>query len=78
MESPRKTDGVRPGDRFIRVGKYRSEWVVQEIVTFPNLPPHLHLAEAGSTRRALTFSVSALMDRKLFIPVRREAERDAR
>ncbi len=69
----RKNLGVQPGDRFIKLDKYRSEWIVKEILNFPNLPPHLHLAEAGSKRRALTFSVSAILDRKLFIPVRQPA-----
>ena len=71
--SKRRNLGVQPGDRFIKLDKYRSEWVVKELLHFPNLPPHLHLAEAGSKRRALTFSVSALLDRKLFVPVRRSA-----
>lgn len=66
----RKANGVRPGDRFVKVGKYETEWVVKEIVEFPNLPPHIHIAEAGTTRRALTFSLSALLDRSLFTPLR--------
>ncbi len=73
-----KAKGVRPGDRFVKVGKFATEWIVQELLDFPNLPPHLHIVEAGSTRRALTFSVSAVLDRNLFTPLRAVAIDEAR
>ena len=68
MSLKRKERTIQLGDRFFKVGKYNTEWIVKDMIDFPDLPPHLHIAQAGSRKRGLTFSVSALMDRRLFCP----------
>ncbi|MGB0681694.1 MAG: hypothetical protein ACPGOV_03265 [Magnetovibrionaceae bacterium] len=63
-----KAASIKPGDRFVRVGTYKSIWVVRRLLDLEDMPPHLHIQQEGGYR-VLTFSVSALLDKTLFTPL---------
>ncbi len=61
-----QTNSIQPGDRFVKTEDPSVVWVVERLLNLPDLPPHLHISPEGQSKRILTFSVSALLDGKLF------------
>ena len=61
---------IRPGDRFVKAEDKKVVWVVDRVVNFPDLPPHLRLRIEGENKHIRTFSVSAVLDGRLFQKVK--------
>ncbi len=72
----RKIKTIQLGDRFAKVGTYKSVWTVTRILEFPDLPTHLHITPETADHRVLTFSTSALLDEALFTRMPALAEND--
>lgn len=70
----KKASMIQPGDKFEKVGNFKSVWTVTRLLDIPDLPPHLHITPEDG-HRVLTFSVSALLDTKLFVRVQRQGEK---
>jgi hypothetical protein len=66
MAQKQKNLSVKPGDRFMRVGETNTIWIVERLLDLHGVPQHLRLVNIGGHRRALTFAVSAVLDRALF------------
>jgi hypothetical protein len=60
---------VQPGDRFEKVGTFRTVWVVKRLLDLPDLPPHIHIVPEVTQRPVLTFSISAVCDKRHFRPL---------
>ncbi|WP_157879214.1 hypothetical protein [Pararhodospirillum photometricum] len=60
---------VHPGDRFMKPGNPPSIWHVDQMLEYPDLPPHVRLIELGGNRRTVTVALSALLDGRLYSPV---------
>ncbi len=61
-----KKNEVLTGDQFVQLGDTRVLWEVADCFDLPNLPTHAHLKEF-SGKRVQTLSVSALLDKTLFM-----------
>jgi hypothetical protein len=69
MAKPRMRIAV--GDLFEKTNATRWAWQVREIVTPSGHRPHVRLVRFDHPSEARLFSLSALSDRRLFIPVAR-------
>lgn len=65
---------ILPGDRYVKVENPSVVWVVERLLSLPDMPPHLHLSVEGKSKRIITFSVSALLDGTVFQKVEKDAE----
>lgn len=64
---------IQPGDRFVRVGKVKTVWVVKRLLSLQDMPRHVHIcADKKADHRILTFSESALLDKNFFEPLRED------
>ncbi|GEO82048.1 hypothetical protein [Pararhodospirillum oryzae] len=59
---------VHPGDRFVKPGNPPSQWQVDQMLEYPDLPAHVRLIELGGNRRTVTVALSALLDGRLYAP----------
>ncbi len=59
-----RKNGIEPNDRFVKTdGKFKTIWVVTQIVEFKNIPPHARMIQQGDTSRGYrTISTEVLVD----------------
>ena len=53
---------VQPNDVFQKASGLTSKWLVERVIEFPDLPPHVRLNEQGGNERTVTVALSALLD----------------
>lgn len=53
---------VQPNDVFQKASGLSSKWLVERVIEFPDLPPHVRLNEQGGNERTVTVALSALLD----------------
>lgn len=53
---------VQPNDVFQKASGLTSKWLVERVIEFPDLPPHVRLNEPGGNERTVTVALSALLD----------------
>ncbi len=56
---------VQPGERYLRNGNPPGLWVVVRVIDREDLPPHVTLAQQGSSR-TITLAASVLADGRQF------------
>ncbi|MGE5515430.1 MAG: hypothetical protein ACM31D_06365 [Bacteroidota bacterium] len=69
-----RSNEVAPGDVFRKVGTYGSDWVVERVFEYPDIPRHVRLVERQGGARAMTVAMSMLFDPECFTPVGTAAE----
>ncbi len=63
---------IEPGDLFTKVNSMDTVWVVDRILEFDDAPLHVRLVEKGGNERTATLSYVALMNPKLWKPVKNQ------
>lgn len=53
---------VQSGDLFMKAGTPPSKWIVDRMLDFPNMPPHVRLIQYDNRRRTITVALSTLLD----------------
>ncbi len=61
---------IQPNDVFQKSSGLTSKWLVERIIEFPDLPPHVRLNEQGGNERTVTVALSALLDPRQWKPVK--------
>jgi len=62
---------IESGDTFTKVNNMDTVWVVDRILEFDDAPLHVRLIEQGGNDRTATVSYAALMNPKLWKPVKK-------
>ncbi|MBC8159057.1 MAG: hypothetical protein H8E94_06975 [Alphaproteobacteria bacterium] len=57
---------VTPGDVFLKLGNPPTEWTVERIIEYPDIPPHVQLQRKGYRTATMTIALSVLIDRREF------------
>lgn len=60
---------VKEGDAFVKTSGIASVWLVDKVLEFDDIPPHVRLIEQNGNRRTATIAYSALTDTKYWKPV---------
>ena len=63
-----RQDGT-PGDVFLKLGGLPTEWTVERIIEYPDIPPHARLQRIGYWKAARTIALSVLTNRREFQPL---------
>jgi hypothetical protein len=58
--------GIEPGDVFHKVGTYGSDWTVERVFDYADIPRHVRLVDRGSGR-TMTVAADMLLDPDNFI-----------
>lgn len=57
---------IEPGDVFHKLGTYGSDWTVERIFDYPDIPRHVRLVDRGSGR-TMTVAADMLLDSDNFV-----------
>ena len=60
---------VQPNDVFQKAYGLPSQWVVERILEFPDIPVHVRLVEHGGNERIVTVAMSTLLDSQQWVRV---------
>lgn len=66
---------IQIGDSFRRRGNPTTDWVVERLFEYKDIPPHARLIERGS-RRVITLAMSVLRDERQFVFVASAADQE--
>lgn len=58
--------GIEPGDVFHKLGTYGSDWMVERIFDYADIPRHVRLIDRSSGR-TMTVAANALLDPESFL-----------
>ncbi|EME68734.1 hypothetical protein H261_16947 [Paramagnetospirillum caucaseum] len=58
--------GIAPGDVFHKLGTYGSDWTVERIFDYADIPRHVRLIDRGSGR-TMTVAADTLLDPDSFV-----------
>ncbi len=53
---------VQPNDVFQKTSGSPSKWIVERIIEFPDIPPHVRLNEQSGNERTITVAMAILLD----------------
>lgn len=67
---------VQPNDIFQKASGLTSKWLVERVIEFPDLPPHVRLNEQGGNERTVTVALSALLDPRQWKSVKTSEPQD--
>ncbi len=67
---------VQPNDVFQKASGLSSKWLVERVIEFPDLPPHVRLNEQGGNERTVTVALSALLDPRQWKSVKTTASQE--
>ncbi len=59
---------VNPGDIFVKNDRVISRFVVDRLLTYTDIPPHVRLIEQGGNERTVTVALQTLLDEKYWLP----------
>ena len=59
---------VNPGDIFVKNDRVISRFVVDKLLTYTDIPPHVRLIEQGGNERTVTVALQTLLDEKYWLP----------
>lgn len=62
----KQSNGITPGDRFVKADFPDKTWVIIRPLDVPDLPPHYHMVNERHKHQQLTMSASALRDPGLY------------
>ncbi len=62
------TISVNPGDIFVKNDRVISRFVVERLLTYTDIPPHVRLIERGGNERTVTVALQTLLDEKYWLP----------
>ncbi len=62
------TISVNPGDVFVKNDRVISRFVVERLLTYTDIPPHVRLIERGGNERTVTVALQTLLDEKYWLP----------
>ena len=62
------TISVNPGDVFVKNDRVISRFVVERLLTYTDIPPHVRLIERGVNERTVTVALQTLLDEKYWLP----------
>lgn len=55
---------VNKGDVFEKAGRSYSKYIVDKMMTYADIPPHVRLIEQGGNDRTVTVALATLLDEK--------------
>ena len=62
-------NAIETGCMYRKMSGINSVWVVDKMLEYPDLPPHVRLIEKGGNERTITIALCALLDERLWRPV---------
>lgn len=62
------TISVNLGDVFVKNDRVISRFVVERLLTYTDIPPHVRLIERGGNERTVTVALQTLLDEKYWLP----------
>ncbi len=68
---------VQPNDVYQKASGLASQWLVERLIEFPNLPLHVRLNEQGGNERTVTVALSALQDVRQWKLIKSTASEEA-
>ena len=66
------TISVNPGDVFVKNDRVISRFVVERLLTYTDIPPHVRLIERGGNERTVTVALQTLLDEKYWLPEKKK------